>query len=113
TIAEERALAQQLEQAKQRYQVGLTAITEMHEAQAAYDSALAFRHEARGNLSISYEALEVLTGQPHDQVAPLSENFPVIDPVPADRHEWVKFSLQNNYALRASRLQADAYHETA
>lgn len=113
TIAEERALFQQLEQAKQRYEVGLTAITEMHEAQAAYDSALAFRHEARGNLSISYEALEVLTGQPHDQVAPLSEKFPVIDPVPADRHEWVKFSLQNNYTLRASRLQADAFHETA
>ena len=113
TIAEERALAQQLEQAKQRYEVGLTAITEVHEAQAAYDSALALRLESRGNLSISYEALEVLTGQPHDQVAPLSPEFPVVDPIPSDRHEWVEFSLANNYALKATRLQADALAETA
>lgn len=113
TIAEERALAQQLEQAKQRYEVGLTAITEVHEAQAAYDSALALRLESRGNLSISYEALEVLTGQSHDQVAPLSPEFPVVDPIPSDRHEWVEFSLKNNYALKATRLQADALAETA
>jgi outer membrane protein len=113
TIAEEKALAQQLEQTKQRYEVGLTAITEVHEAQAAYDSALAFKLEARGNLSISYEALEVLTGQSHEQVAPLAPEFPVIDPVPADRHEWVEFSLKNNYALKAARLRAEASHETA
>lgn len=113
TMAEEKALAQQLEQTKQRYEVGLTAITEVHEAQAAYDSALAFRFEARGNLSISFEALEVLTGQAHSQVAPLAPDFPVIDPVPADRHEWVEFSLKNNYRLKAAHLQADASHEVA
>lgn len=113
TIAEEKALAQQLEQTRQRYQVGLTAITEMHEAQAAYDSALAFKLEAQGNLGISYEALEVLTGQSHDRVAPLSAEFPVVDPVPADRHAWVEFSLKNNYNLKAARLSADASHEAA
>jgi outer membrane protein len=113
TIAEENALSHQLEQAKQRYEVGLTAITEVHEAQAAYDSALAFRLQARGNLIIAYEALGVLTGQSHDRVAPLSAEFPVVDPVPADRHEWVEFSLKNNYALKAARLRAEAFHETA
>jgi outer membrane protein len=113
TIAEENALSHQLEQAKQRYEVGLTAITEVHEAQAAYDSALAFRLQARGNLIIAYEALGVLTGQSHDRVAPLSAEFPVVDPFPADRHEWVEFSLKNNYALKAARLRAEAFHETA
>ena len=43
TIAEEKALAKQLEQTKQRFDVGLTAITEVHEAQAAFDSARAAR----------------------------------------------------------------------
>lgn len=113
TIAEEKALAKQLEQTKQRFEVGLTAITEVHEAQAAFDSARASTLEARGNLGISYEALEVLTGKPEDKVAPLSAKFPVVNPEPANRADWVEFSLTNNYNLKASKLQADASLQNA
>ncbi len=113
SIAEEKAYAKQLEQTKQRFEVGLTAITEVHEAQAAYDSALASKLEAQGNLGISYEALEVLTGKPEDQVAPLMLNFPVIDPTPANRADWVEFALKNNYALKAAKLRADAQLDSA
>lgn len=112
-IAEEKALAKQLEQTKQRFDVGLTAITEVHEAQAAYDSALAGKLEAQGNMEISYEALEVLTGKPEDHVAPLMTNFPVIDPTPSNRADWVEFALKNNYALKAAKLRADAQLENA
>src|SRR5690606_36399322 len=38
TLSEEDALAHQLEQTQQRFEVGLTAITEVHEAQAAHRS---------------------------------------------------------------------------
>lgn len=113
TIAEEKALAKQLEQTKQRFEVGLTAITEVHEAQAAFDSARAATLEARGNLGINYEALEVLTGKPEDKVAPLSAKFPVVNPEPANRADWVEFSLTNNYNLKASKLQADASLQNA
>jgi outer membrane protein len=113
SLAEEKALAKQLEQTKQRFDVGLTAITEVHEAQAAYDSAVAAKLEAQGNLSISYEALEVLTGQPEDQVAPLMSSFPVIEPSPSNRADWVEFALKNNYSLKASRLNADAQLDRA
>lgn len=113
TIAEEKALAKQLEQTKQRFEVGLTAITEVHEAQAAFDSARAATLEARGNLGINYEALEVLTGKPEDKVAPLSAKFPVVNPEPANRADWVEFSLKNNYSLKASKLQADAALQNA
>jgi outer membrane protein len=113
SIAEEKAYAKQLEQTKQRFEVGLTAITEVHEAQAAYDSVVAGKLEAQGNLGISYEALEVLTGKPEDQVAPLMTNFPVVEPTPANRAEWVEFALKNNYSLKASRLRADAQLDNA
>lgn len=113
TIAEEKALEKQLEQTKQRFDVGLTAITEVHEAQAAFDSARAATLEARGNLGINYEALEVLTGKPEDRVAPLSAKFPVVAPAPANRADWVEFSLKNNYNLKASKLQADASLQNA
>jgi len=108
TIAEQNAFAHQLDQVKQRFDVGLTAITDVHEAQAAYDSAVAASLEARGSLSIDYEALEVLTGKPEDQIAPLSDKFPVVNPTPADRAEWVSFALKNNYSLKATRMRADA-----
>jgi outer membrane protein len=112
-LAEEKALEKQLEQTKQRFEVGLTAITEVHEARAAFDSARANTLEARGNLGINYEALEVLTGKPEDQVAPLSAQFPVVNPTPSNRADWVEFSLKNNYGLKASKLQADAALQTA
>ena len=113
TMSEEQALAQQLEQAKQRFEVGLTAITEVHEAQAAYDSALAATLEARGLIGINFEALEVLTGRAQQAVAPLSEQFPVVTPTPSNRADWVDFSLKNNYNLKASKLAAEASHQNA
>lgn len=113
TIAEEKALAKQQEQTRQRFDVGLTAITEVHEAQAAYDSARAATLGARANLSVAFEALEVITGKPEDKVAPLSAQFPVVAPTPTNRAEWVEFSLQNNYNLKASRLQAEATRQAA
>jgi outer membrane protein len=111
--AEEKALSRQLEQTKQRFDVGLTAITDVHEAQAAYDTASARVLEAQGNLGIAFEALEVLTGSPENTVAPLVENFPVIRPEPLNRSEWVDFALQNNYDLKVAQLNAASFESNA
>ena len=112
-IAEESALGHQLEQTKQRFEVGLTAITEVHEAQAAYDSSVALRLTTEGNLGIAFEALEVLTGRPYNQLAPIQDRFPVDKPVPADRHEWVELAVQNNFSLNAASLSAEAAKRAA
>ncbi len=113
TLAEEKALEQQLEQTNQRFEVGLTPITDVHDAQAAYDSASAATLQARGQLGISYEALEVLTGQTHDAIAPLSKDFPVVQPTPTDRHSWVEFALENNFTLKAAGYSAEASRQSA
>jgi outer membrane protein len=104
--AEEDALGHQLEQTKQRFAVGLTAITEVHEAQAAYDSATANRLVAAGSLGIAFEALEVLTGQSYRSLSPLLDDFPVAPPEPSNREEWVKMALDNNASLKASWFAA-------
>ncbi len=111
--AEEKALSHQLEQTRQRFDVGLTAITDVHEAQAAYDGAVATKLGAQGNLGISYEALEVLTGQSHNAIAPILDEFPVVSPEPAARHEWVEFALQNNYGLKTAKLAAESARQNA
>lgn len=111
--AEETALSHQLEQTRQRFEVGLTAITDVHEAQAAYDGATATTLGARGQLGIAFEELEVLTGQPHGSVAPLVETFPVIAPTPANRAEWVDTALNSNYGLKVAKLNAKAAKHNA
>ncbi len=111
--AEEDALSHQLEQTKQRFEVGLTAITEVHEAQAAYDSATANRLVAAGRLGIAFEALEVITGQPYESLSPLREKFPVASPEPLERKAWESMALENNAALKTARQNMLAAEATA
>ena len=106
--AEEEALAKQLEQTQQRFEVGLTAITDVYDSQSAYDSSRARRLTAQDDLLSNFDALSVLTGQHYDVVAPLVEGFDVAPPEPTDRAAWVEFALANNYSLKAARLNADA-----
>ena len=101
--AEEEALSHSLEQTKQRFEVGLTAITEVHEAQAEFDSATANRLISEGALVIAFEALQVLTGVSHKTVAPLKNNFPVTPPTPAGRAEWVSMAKDSNLELLSAK----------
>ncbi|GAB6261389.1 outer membrane channel protein TolC [Photobacterium sp. CCB-ST2H9] len=63
--AEKAAVGRQLEQTKQRFEVGLSAITDVHDAQAQYDSVLADEILKENALTNSYEDLREITGQAH------------------------------------------------
>ncbi|MGR5152953.1 outer membrane channel protein TolC [Photobacterium swingsii] len=63
--AEKAAVGRQLEQTKQRFEVGLSAITDVHDAQAQYDSVLADEILKENALTNSYEGLREITGQEH------------------------------------------------
>lgn len=112
-IAEETAIQRQLEQTQQRFDVGLIPITDVHEARAAYDSAVVARLAEEGNLGIAFEALTVITGESHDDLWELKEGFKAENPSPAARTEWVQFALDNNFQLKASKLGVDAALENS
>ena len=111
--AEERATKRQLEQTQQRFDVGLIAITEVHEARAVFDNTVVRRLTDEGNLGTAYEAISVLTGREHANFWQLNEDFPVVDPDPMSRGEWVEFALKNNYSLKASLHAMEAAHQNA
>ncbi|MEZ0121623.1 MAG: TolC family outer membrane protein [Candidatus Reddybacter sp.] len=111
--AEQRAIGRQLEQTKERFEVGLLPITDVHEAQAAYDAARVNTLEAEGALDIAFEALEVMTGQPHTELAGLAAEFPIQPTDPVDREAWVKFAQDNNFTLAAARLTVQAAEKNA
>lgn len=112
-LAQEKAIHRQLEQTRERFEVGLLPITDVHEAQAAYDNARVNTLESQGALDIAFEALTVLTGEPHQQLAGLMAEFPVVQPEPLSREDWVQFALQNNFSLQASKYQRDAANQNA
>lgn len=115
SVAEEKAMKQQLDQMQQRFDVGLVAITDVNEAQAAYDMANVGLIANKGHLQIAYQALSVLTGKNYDSIDSLAQDFPVVSPEPADMQEWVNKSLLNNpkILLAESNVSAAEYQAKA
>ena len=106
--SEEKAQSTLLEQTRQRYEVGLVSINDVHETQAAYDSAVASTIDAEASVGIQYDFLTVLTGQLHSAIIPLKNNFTATMPVPNNQKAWVDFALKNNYSLKSSELNTQA-----
>jgi outer membrane protein len=105
--AEEKAFQRQFEQAEQRFEVGLTAVTDVHEARASYDNARARAIVARNDLADAKEALRELTGQYFEIYDPLQEVLPLVEPDPANAETWVDMALQTNPAVLSSRAAVD------
>jgi len=105
--AEEKALKRQFEQAEQRFEVGLTAVTDVHEARASYDNARARAIVARNRLSDAKEALFELTGEYYGAFDELQETLPLVEPDPVNAEEWVQTALQNNPNVLAARAAVD------
>lgn len=111
--AQERAFERQLEQTQQRFEVGLIAITDVYEAQAARDLAQVERIEDENDVQVALERLSVLTGQRHSNLNVLKENFPINPPDPIDRAAWVDFALANNFSLQAIKYREEAARQSA
>ena len=89
-ISEEKAIKKQLDQAQQRYEVGLSAITGVQEAQLAYDLSKAARINNEGNLFSAREALNALIGREIFSLDELGEGLEISNPYPNSKEEWVK-----------------------
>jgi len=101
--AEKRAIAKQLDQVRKRFEVGLTAITNVHEAKAARDLALARVISAENELATRQEALIEMTNQRFAiNLSPLKKNVPLVSPQPADPRKWTITALQQNLALKSA-----------
>ncbi len=106
--AEKQAIEQQLLQARERFKVGLTAITDVHEAQARYDQAVASEIEASNQYAISLEALREITNVQPGPLARLGKQTPLVSPQPTDINAWVKIAIDNNLLLLAADKSREA-----
>ncbi len=107
---EEESSQRQFEQTQQREEVGLIAITEVYESQAAYDLSRNNTIIAEDTLATAYEALEAITGQPHPNIDVLREDFPIVS-VDGTVESWTQQALSSNLALIAARYNLEAQQE--
>ncbi|MCC5794137.1 MAG: TolC family outer membrane protein [Chromatiales bacterium] len=106
-LATKESIERQLEQAQRRFEVGLIAITDVQEAQAAFDQAVAAEILARRVLANQREALrEIIDEFPPELAAPAFE-IPLVAPEPADENQWVDTAMRQNRALISSQIAAE------
>ena len=106
--AEKRAIERQLEQTKQRFEVGLIAITAVHEAQANFDTTIAQEIRAQNTLELRKEQLREITGLYYQTVNVLNtDTFAAQAPAPQSVDEWLELARLNNLDLQAQQFAVD------
>jgi len=110
--ANQKALARQLEQAEQRFEVGLTAITDVHDARARHDTAVAAVILAQNTLDDAREALVEVIGKPIGNLKRLRETIPLNKPEPAEPQAWVDMALDANPSIASRQHQVEAAEYT-
>ncbi|MGR8952238.1 MAG: TolC family outer membrane protein [Gammaproteobacteria bacterium] len=112
TMAEKAAIARQLDQAKQRFQVGIIPITDVKEAQSAFDQVYANEIEAANLLDDRNEALKEIIGDQDVLLDLLGEQLPLMKPEPADIEQWSHTAELNNFGVIAAFNQAETVRKS-
>ncbi len=107
-FAEKIAIGKQLEQSKERFNVGLSAITDVKEQQASFDIASADEIIATNDVSNSREALRVIINTYPENLHIARKDIPLVVPEPMDINAWQKKALQTNFSLLAAKYAVDA-----
>ncbi|MBG0841976.1 TolC family outer membrane protein [Ectopseudomonas toyotomiensis] len=111
TKAEEAAFKRQLDQANERFDVGLSDKTDVLEAQAGFDTARANRLLAERAVDDAFEALVTLTNRDYLAVEGIVHTLPVLAPTPNDAKAWVDTAAAQNLNLQASLYAVTAAEE--
>lgn len=104
--AERDANERQLLQAKKRFEVGLAAITDVQEAQAAYDGSVATLIGAERTLSNARRALAEITGGYTETAEGLIEEIPLASPNPVSVEDWLGVAREQNFDVQIAELNA-------
>jgi len=106
-IADKNAIARTLDQAEQRFEVGLSAITDSLEARARYDIAISNKIDADQLLADAGEAMRELTGEQPGTPDILHPEIPLVSPDPADHEQWVAAAIEQSPLVLAARAATE------
>ncbi|HEX2790871.1 MAG TPA: TolC family protein [Steroidobacteraceae bacterium] len=101
----------QLDQAEQRYKVGLIAVTDVAVARASRDSTAAAVIAAKRALATQEDLLRAITNENYASLAGPRDDMPLLNPDPASEDNWVTTAMAQNANLIASRMASDIAHD--
>ncbi len=104
--AERDANERQLLQAKKRFEVGLAAITDVQEAQAAFDASVATLIGAERSQANARRALGEITNGYAETAEGLVEEIALPSPNPVSVDDWLKVARDQNFAVQIAELNA-------
>lgn len=104
-LAQKAAISEQLQQAKQNFEVGTATITDTHDAQARFDLVSAQEIAAGSDLEIKKRTLATLIGKMPGELDQVNPKFEPRLPVPNDAQKWVDAALQYNLQFVGSQIQ--------
>lgn len=104
--SQRKSFSKELEQAQQRYEVGLIAITEVHEAKAKRDLALAQEVNAHNTVASTKDKLIEIIGVDFQGISPLKKQLDLQKPIPEDQNQWIQAALKHNLALQIAKKNA-------
>lgn len=103
--------ARNYEQNKERQEVGLISITDVEDAKARYDRAVADEIISNNTLQNEYEILREMVGCPIEEVVPLPQTHTLhlIPPTPAAPEEWVCMAQDLSFDIQVAKETAEQY----
>ncbi|HQT25153.1 MAG TPA: TolC family outer membrane protein [Burkholderiales bacterium] len=104
-LAQKKAISEQLQQAKQNFEVGTATITDTHDAQARFDLISAQQIAAQSDLEIRKRTLATLIGKMPGELDQVNPKFEPNPPVPDDVQKWVDAAIRNNLQFIGSQIQ--------
>lgn len=105
--ANKKAAERQLEQATQRFEVGLIAITDAQEAEARYDLAISTEIQAESDLESARDALREVSGVLYDQLLRLGNKLELEPPDPQRPEDWVDTAMNQNLNILAAKAAVE------
>lgn len=99
------AFTRQLDQAKIRFDVGLIAVTDVHDAKARYDLSIATQIAAQDNFFSKQDALREIIQTDNFILTPLATSFPLSAPEPNNINEWESLANAQNLNISIARAK--------
>ncbi|WP_018692399.1 outer membrane channel protein TolC [Algicola sagamiensis] len=107
-VAEKKAIDRQLQQTKERFAVGLSAITDVHEAQAKFDQSVANEISKENDLETARESLREITNAYHKEIDGLNiTKFSSDLPTPATSEAWVEKAKQTSIQIANAKVSVE------
>jgi len=104
---EKQAITRELDQAKQRFEVGRNAITDVYEAQAGFDEAVANEIDAAHDLKNKKAALREIIGENEVQLNSLGSTLPLLKPEPSNIKAWQDSAEITNFSVISAFNKAE------